>query len=82
MLTFIMSSFVLLSCGSLYSVYLNKILSMSEEAYWNSLLFAFVKYKCLNHYNKKILILLKYFYKYFFVICITCKHNKSDLTST
>lgn len=32
------SVFVLLSCGSLYSVYLRRILSMSVLAYWNSLL--------------------------------------------
>lgn len=32
------SVFVLLSCGSLYSVYLRRILSISVLAYWNSLL--------------------------------------------
>jgi len=33
-----MSLLVLDSCGSLYSVYLSKTLSMSVDAYWNSLL--------------------------------------------
>ena len=33
-----MSELVLLSCGSLYSVYFRRILSMSVLAYWNNLL--------------------------------------------
>lgn len=36
-LTSTMSAFVLLSCGSLYSVYLSRILSISVLAYWNNL---------------------------------------------
>ncbi len=41
-LTSMMSLFVLDSCGSLYSVYFKRTLSMSVDAYWNNL-FALLK---------------------------------------
>lgn len=72
-LTSIMSLFVRLSCGSLYSVYLSRTLSMSVLAYWNSLLELLKMMRAISQSHKTLSSYAFFINPNFLLVKVTCK---------